>query len=149
MSYESTPSRRKVLHVTTATGVGVCGLALAACSPAAGGNDAETSPNPIPTGGTPVQVGKVSDVPVGATATGKANGVNVVIFRPDEKTVLAYSDICTHAGCQIKPQGADFECPCHGSVFKGSDGTVTQGPAKKSLTRFAAAIDGEWITVAV
>jgi len=150
MTAEPSLTRRNVLRVSTAASGAACALALAGCTPAgpvqtSAGKTAEA----IPTSGTPVRVGKVGDVPVGATAKGAANGVNVVIFRPDEATVLAYSDVCTHAGCQIAPNGADFKCPCHGSVFKGADGTVVSGPAKVALPRYAAAIDGEWITVSV
>lgn len=139
-----------MLQVTTTATGAACALALVGCTPAVQeDSSAGKSADPIPTGGTPVRVGKLSDVPVGATARGKANDVNLVVFRPDEKTVLAYSDICTHAGCQVAPSGEDFKCPCHGSVFKGADGTVVQGPAKQALPRYAAAIDGDWITVSL
>jgi len=33
-----------------------------------------------------------------------------------------------------------FECPCHGSVYDSSTGTVLQGPAKKSLKKFSVVI---------
>ncbi len=88
-------------------------------------------------------------MPVLGTATATAADVEVMLFRPDETTILAYSDICTHAGCKVSPHGADFKCPCHGTVFEGADGTVVSGPAKEALPRLAAAIDGEWITVSV
>lgn len=149
MSAESSPTRRNVLHATTAVAGGACALALVGCTPAAQPVGAGSTPLPVPTGGAPVQVGKVSEIPVGSTARGEANGVKLVLFRPSETTVLAYSDVCTHAGCQVAPAGVDFKCPCHGSVFKGSDGTVVSGPAKAPLPRFAAAIDGEWVTVSV
>ncbi|WP_113717569.1 Rieske (2Fe-2S) protein [Arthrobacter dokdonensis] len=146
----SSPSRRNVLRATTAVSGGACALALAGCVPAASPASKRVSaPQPIPTTGTPVRVGKVSELAVGATAAGTANGVNVVIYRPDAATVLAYSDVCTHAGCAVAPDGADFKCPCHSSVFKGTDGTVVSGPAREALPRFAAAIDGDWITVRV
>ncbi|PYI67595.1 ferredoxin [Arthrobacter livingstonensis] len=146
----SSPSRRNVLRATTAVSGGACALALSGCVPAASpASKKVAAPQPIPTTGTPARVGKLADVAVGASAAGTANGVNVVVFRPDATTVLAYSDVCTHAGCQVAPDGADFKCPCHGSLFKGTDGTVVSGPAKKSLPRFAAAVDGEWITVSV
>lgn len=150
MTAEPSLTRRNVLRVSTAASGAACALALVGCTPAGPAQvSAGKTPEAIPTTGTPVRVGKLSDVPVGATAKGLANDVNVVIFRPDETSVLAYSDVCTHAGCQIAPNGADFKCPCHGSVFKGADGTVVSGPAKVALPRYAAAIDGEWITVSV
>jgi Rieske Fe-S protein len=97
--------------------------------------------------GTPVRIGKLSEVKVGDTATGNANGKTVVIFRPEERKVVAYDATCTHAGCPVAPAGQGFECPCHGSTFKGSDGSVTNGPARSPLAPLTAAIDGDWITV--
>lgn len=138
--------RRSLLLGAGAVGGGA--LALSACAaPAqesAAPSDAAASSVPA---GTPVRVGKLSDVKVGGTATGKVNGKAVVIFRPDEKTVLAYDAACTHAGCPVAPAGGDFECPCHGSSFKGTDGGVIQGPARQPLAKLTAAVDGEWITV--
>jgi len=139
------PRRSLLLGAGAAGGTA---LTLSACSgpdsDTAATSDAAASSVPA---GTPVQVGKVSEVKVGGTATGKVNGKAVVIFRPDEKTVLAYDAACTHAGCPVAPAGGDFECPCHGSSFKGSDGSVIQGPARAPLAKLKAAIDGEWITV--
>src|SRR6185312_15933103 len=150
MTVEPSLTRRSTLRATTAATGAACALALVGCAPSA--NDIRAkgrTPAEIPTGGTPVQVGKVSDLPVGSTAAATAGDVEVMLFRPDETTVLAYTDICTHAGCKVAPDGADFKCPCHSSVFKGSDGTVVSGPAKEALPRYAAAIDGDWITVSV
>ena len=150
MTVEPTLTRRNALRATTAATGAACALALAGCTPSGpAGPSQGTVPAEITTGGTPYQVGKISELPVGGTVAGVANGVEVMLFRPDETTVLAYTDICTHAGCQIAPNGTGFKCPCHGSVFKGADGTVEAGPAKASLPRFGAAIDGEWITVSV
>ncbi|MBP2414898.1 Rieske Fe-S protein [Arthrobacter stackebrandtii] len=150
MTVEPSVSRRSTLRATTAATGAACALALAGCAPSASDIKKKgRTPAEIPTGGTPVQVGKVSELPVGGTAAATAGDVEVMLFRPDETTVLAYTDICTHAGCKVAPDGADFKCPCHSSVFKGSDGTVVSGPAKEALPRYAAAIDGEWITVSV
>ncbi|MGO2540590.1 Rieske (2Fe-2S) protein [Specibacter sp. AOP5-B1-6] len=150
MTFDSSPTRRATLRATTAVTGAACALALAGCAPSGNGSSAKgETPAEIPSGGTPHQVGKLSELPVGGTAAGTADGVEIVLFRPDETTILAYTDICTHAGCKVAPDGADFKCPCHGSVFAGSDGTVQSGPAKEPLPRYAAAIDGEWITVSV
>ncbi|MHA7270524.1 QcrA and Rieske domain-containing protein [Arthrobacter sp. HLT1-20] len=150
MTAEPTLTRRNALRTTTAATGAACALALVGCTPNGATSPAQGNvPSEIPTGGTPYQVGKVSELPVGSSAAGTANGVDVMLFRPDETTVLAYTDICTHAGCKVAPNGADFKCPCHGSTFKGADGTVVSGPAKAALPRFGAAIDGEWITVSM
>ncbi|AIX99858.1 hypothetical protein ART_0260 [Arthrobacter sp. PAMC 25486] len=150
MTFEPSLTRRSTLRATTAVTGAACALALVGCSPSAADikKKGKTAAD-IPTGGTPHQVGKLADLPVGTTAAATAGDVEVMLFRADEETVLAYTDICTHAGCKVAPHGEDFKCPCHSTVFKGSDGTVVSGPAKEALPRFAAAIDGEWITVSV
>lgn len=150
MTVEPSLTRRSTLRITTAATGAACALALAGCAPSANDIRAKSrAPAEIPATGTPRRVGKVSELPVGSTAGATAGDVEVMLFRPDETTVLAYTDICTHAGCKVAPNGADFKCPCHGTVFNGSDGTVQSGPAKSPLPRYAAAIDGEWITVSV
>jgi ubiquinol-cytochrome c reductase iron-sulfur subunit len=67
--------------------------------------------------------------------------------------ILAYSKICTHAGCAIalyrKPTFAPVEprpalvCPCHYSTFDVADGgTVLFGPAGRALPQLPLMIDG-------
>lgn len=66
--------------------------------------------------------------------------------------ILAYSKICTHAGCAISlyraPLFADAEpkpalvCPCHYSTFDPSDGGSVQfGPAGRDLPQLPLRID--------
>ena len=67
--------------------------------------------------------------------------------------IVAYSKICTHAGCAIalyrKPTFATVEprpafvCPCHYSTFDpATGGTVTYGPAGRPLPQLPLMIDG-------
>lgn len=63
-------------------------------------------------------------------------GRSVALFRDSEGT-WAVSTVCTHLGCIVKAAADGFECPCHGSRF-AADGSVTKGPAPKSL---------EWLKV--
>jgi ubiquinol-cytochrome c reductase iron-sulfur subunit len=66
--------------------------------------------------------------------------------------ILAYSKICTHAGCAIalyrKPTFPPTEprpalvCPCHYSTFDVADGgSVLFGPAGRALPQLPLAID--------
>lgn len=67
--------------------------------------------------------------------------------------ILAYSKICTHAGCAIdlyrnpkfpplEPQAA-LVCPCHYSTFDPfTGGTVIYGPAGRPLPQLPLMIDG-------
>jgi len=145
MNPEKSLPRRSLLLGAGAIGGGA--LALSACAASPTGTPAATAAGPSVPAGTPVRVGRLSEVKVGSTATGNVNGKTVVIFRQDDKTVLAYDAACTHAGCPVAPAGEDFACPCHGSSFKGADGSVVNGPAQAPLGKLKAAIDGEWITV--
>jgi rieske iron-sulfur protein len=51
--------------------------------------------------------------------------------------VVAYSAICTHAGCEVTEWVADQQrlfCPCHESTFDPADGArAIDGPATKAL----------------
>ncbi len=49
---------------------------------------------------------------------------------------VAYSAICTHAGCQVQfdPSAQDIACPCHGAVFDpNNNAQVLAGPAPYPL----------------
>lgn len=68
--------------------------------------------------------------------------------------ILAYSKICTHAGCAValyrKPTDPQLEpnnalvCPCHYSTFDPyTGGTVIYGPAGRPLPQLPLEIDGD------
>ncbi|HEY7632232.1 MAG TPA: Rieske (2Fe-2S) protein, partial [Thermoleophilaceae bacterium] len=68
--------------------------------------------------------------------------------------ILAYSKICTHAGCALglyrKPTfppvepGSALVCPCHYSTFDVTDGgTVLFGPAGRPLPQLPLMVDRE------
>jgi quinol---cytochrome c reductase iron-sulfur subunit len=80
-------------------------------------------------------------------------GSPVVVVRID-RGVVAYSKICTHAGCAIalyrKPTFADTQpkpalvCPCHYSTFDpAADGKVLFGPAGRALPQLPLLVDGD------
>ena len=51
---------------------------------------------------------------------------------------VAYSSICTHAGCQVQfdPSSKDMVCPCHGAVYDpANNARVLAGPAPYPLQR--------------
>jgi ubiquinol-cytochrome c reductase iron-sulfur subunit len=70
--------------------------------------------------------------------------------------IVAYSKICTHAGCAISLYRAPLfrpadprpalVCPCHYSTFDpASGGTVTFGPAGRKLPMLPLAVDGDGV----
>jgi ubiquinol-cytochrome c reductase iron-sulfur subunit len=81
-------------------------------------------------------------------------GSPVVVVRLATREIVAYSKICTHAGCAIalyrKPTFAPTQpkpalvCPCHYSTFDPANhGKVLFGPAGRPLPQLPLLVDGE------
>lgn len=66
--------------------------------------------------------------------------------------LLAYSRVCTHAGCPVglyEAQSAQLLCPCHQSAFdvlRGAEPVF--GPAARALPQLPLAIDAEGFVIA-
>jgi len=69
-----------------------------------------------------------------------------------EGTHVAYSKICTHAGCPVglyRAESQSLICPCHQSQFDVSDGAKPYfGPAARPLPQLPLGVDEEGILVA-
>jgi Rieske Fe-S protein len=58
----------------------------------------------------------------------------VVLTRPSDDEVHAFSAICTHQGCTVATVAeGTIRCPCHGSRFDAANGAVVNGPAARPL----------------
>jgi rieske iron-sulfur protein len=72
--------------------------------------------------------------------------------REAEADIVAFSAICTHAGCTVsgwKQREGQFWCPCHGSLYDpGFGGAVVGGPAPRPLPSLPLRVDGRTLTVA-
>jgi len=132
-----TTSRRTLL-----AGAGVAGVAvtLAACSSGSGGDSGSGSG-----GGADTPI-KTSDIPVGG---GKVyDGQKVVVTQPTAGQYKAFTAICTHQGCFVSSvQNNIIQCPCHGSQYSATDGSVKNGPAEKPLAAKTVTVSGDTITV--
>jgi rieske iron-sulfur protein len=66
--------------------------------------------------------------------------------------IVAYSAICTHAGCLVsgwKPAEGHLLCPCHGSVYAPAlGGRVIAGPAPRPLPALPLHMVGGALTIA-
>jgi ubiquinol-cytochrome c reductase iron-sulfur subunit len=62
-----------------------------------------------------------------------------------DETVVAYSKICTHAGCPValyRERDNALFCPCHQSTFDVARGAVpTFGPAARALPQLPLTVD--------
>jgi ubiquinol-cytochrome c reductase iron-sulfur subunit len=69
-----------------------------------------------------------------------------------DDTVLAYSKVCTHAGCPVglfRERDAALFCPCHQSTFDVRRGaTPTFGPAARALPQLPLEVDADGYLVA-
>ena len=132
------PSRRALL-----AGAGVtCAAMLAGCStqrvtPATSGTAASAG------GSTPpaTALAATSQVPDGG---GKIiDAKRIVITQPQPGSFKAFSAICTHEGCFVDSVSkGTINCPCHGSKFSITDGSVVHGPATRPLPAIAINVEG-------
>ncbi|MCX5233290.1 Rieske 2Fe-2S domain-containing protein [Streptomyces sp. NBC_00233] len=77
-------------------------------------------------------IASTADIPVGGGKVIPAE--KVVVTQPEPGQFKVFSAICSHAGCAVTSvaNGA-INCPCHGSKFRITDGSVVQGPAPRPL----------------
>jgi thiosulfate dehydrogenase [quinone] large subunit len=85
-----------------------------------------------------------SAVPVGQgrTFTDPKSGQPAWLLRPSSSQVLAFSAVCTHAGCTVQYDSGnnEFVCPCHGGTYSARTGAVTGGPPPSPLAQIPARI---------
>jgi Rieske Fe-S protein len=146
-------SRRVAIAGTSGV---ACAAALSACSTdgASGGAAPAAAPPaapPAPGGGggsgTTGVLARVSAVPVGGGAV--VADQDVVVTQPEAGDFRAFSATCTHQGCAVgEVSDGTINCPCHGSRFSITDGSVVEGPADAPLPERAISVDGEDIMLA-
>jgi Rieske Fe-S protein len=72
----------------------------------------------------------------------------VIVTQPEAGQFRAFDANCTHMHCFITwASGGLMQCPCHGSQFRISDGSVARGPATRALDPRNFSINGDVIVV--
>jgi len=154
---ETTPGKLTRRHALTgAVTVGLGLPLLAACS---SGDDGGTATDDTPVGGTAGSTSgdpstgsadaltTTSDVPVGGGTVFADE--KVVVTQPTQGEFKAFSATCTHQGCTVgSVSDGTINCPCHGSMFSISDGSVQGGPATAPLPEVGLSVDGDQISLA-
>ncbi len=144
--------RRRAL--TGAAGLGLVLPVLAAC----GSDDAEQAPEGGSGGdsgggsggdagnGGGAGLAATSDIPEGGGTIFEDD--KVVVTQPASGDFKAFSAVCTHQGCVVSAlKGQEIQCPCHGSAFSITDGSVVNGPATQPLEEVPITVDGDQITL--
>ena len=76
-----------------------------------------------------------------------AKGQKLIACRTDAVTCIAFSAVCTHAGCELPlPAAGVSTCRCHGAKFDGT-GKVLKGPARRDLAPVVAVLEGNMVTL--
>jgi thiosulfate dehydrogenase (quinone) large subunit len=105
------------------------------------GSPVSNAPRPVK--GTPVV--NLSKVQVGeAVAFQAPNGTPAALVRLSQNDVVAYSRVCTHAGCLVgyDPSQRILYCPCHGAEFDPAHhADVLGGPAPRPLEEIPVTVD--------
>jgi Rieske Fe-S protein len=68
----------------------------------------------------------------------------VLLIHLDNGQFVAYSSICTHAGCEVQfdPSFKDIVCPCHGATYDPyNNARVVRGPAPYPLQKIPIQYD--------
>jgi Rieske Fe-S protein len=152
-------SRRTLLACAGAA----CAAVLAGCARynsnnggVAGGQPAQSSSPPAtpasaspgtaaPNG--PPALAKTADVPVGGGTI--LADKKIVITQPQAGSFHAFTAVCTHQGCIVgSVTGGTINCPCHGSKFSISNGSVLNGPAASPLAPVSIKVQGTSIVQA-
>ena len=97
-----------------------------------------------------ITVGSADEVPEGEATPFAVGDAEIAVARSNG-TLYAFSDICTHRGCNLanggEVEGSTIECECHGSIFDMGTGSVIQGPATEPNATYGVTEDGGQLKV--
>ncbi|MFE6620838.1 Rieske (2Fe-2S) protein [Streptomyces sp. NPDC057740] len=143
------PTRRTILIATGATGATAL---VAGCGDSDGNGDSASTSTTSPgqddqdgqTGQEGKELGTTSEIPVGG---GKIFADDkVVVTQPETGQFKGFSAICTHQQCTVATVAdGTINCPCHGSKFNITDGSVAHPPATRPLPEKKITVDGNSI----
>jgi Rieske Fe-S protein len=84
-------------------------------------------------------VARLDELPVGGSIVFRYpdDDHRCLLMRPNEGTLLAYSQECTHLACAVVPrmERGLIHCPCHEGWFDLATGRPTAGPPRRPLPK--------------
>jgi Rieske Fe-S protein len=97
-------------------------------------------------GGGGTALGAATAIPLHGGKVFKAE--KVVVTQPAAGQYRAFSAVCTHLHCIVdRVANGTIDCPCHGSRYSITDGSVVGGPAPSPLPSQPITVSGGQITV--
>jgi Rieske Fe-S protein len=69
-----------------------------------------------------------------------------LILVRQEDVYQAFSAVCTHLRCFVRPSKHFLLCPCHGSTFD-LEGNAVRGPAEQPLARYRTEMSADGIVI--
>ena len=143
-----------------ALSLGAVAATIQACG-GGGSNPNESGGNPLPllSSLNATVVNGAATLTVAGTALATTNGAamvstpnfgQVLVVRTDAASVSVMTATCTHQQCTINGfENGTFQCPCHGSRFNASSGSVVRGPAAQGLRKFTATLANGVVSITV
>jgi Rieske Fe-S protein len=147
-----TTDRGQATRRTLLVGTGAAGLLAAgvttACGSGSTGTPGGSTPQPSTDAGGASSaggaLGKTADIPVGGGKIFDAQ--KVVVTQPAAGTFKGFTAICTHKQCAVASiNNGVIQCPCHGSQYSITDGSVKAGPAPAPLAEKPVTVKGDSI----
>jgi Rieske Fe-S protein len=142
-------TRRAVVLATAAATAGIATV-LGACGRSGGRPDATSVPAsasaPATGAGCGQAIVRTSEIPVGGGAVFPDR--RVVVTQPSPGEFRGFGIVCTHDGCELdRVSDGTINCPCHGSRYSITDGSVVQGPARTGLRRETVSVENECVVL--
>jgi Rieske Fe-S protein len=120
---------------------------MAACGGGSSSSSGSTSGSGQAGNSGNAALASTSEIPVGGGKVFSAE--KVVVTQPTAGEFKAFSAVCTHMQCLVdKVASGTIDCPCHGSEFSVTNGSVVSGPAPSPLPAQAIKVTGGRIKLA-
>lgn len=94
-------------------------------------------------------IARLNELPVGGSLVFRYPDEDhrCLLMRPDDQTLLAYSQECTHLACAVVPrmERGLIHCPCHEGWFDLATGRPTAGPPRRPLPKVLLEVRGDTV----